>query len=63
MNNAQKFIVGELNYIADNVSDSSKQFKPSIVINHGLAKTKHIGITWEQFEHIKQYLIDSEKGE
>lgn len=61
MNNAQSFINSEFNYISDNVPDSSKVFKPCIVISHGLAKTKHISITWEEFEHIKQYLIDSEK--
>lgn len=63
LNNVQKFIKSEFNYISDNVPDSSMVFKPSIVINHGLAKTKHISITWKQFEHIKHYLIDSEKGE
>jgi hypothetical protein len=66
MNNAQKFINAEFNYISDNVPETSKVFKPDIVIDHGLAKTKHISITWEQFEHIKQYLIDSnhsDKGE
>lgn len=61
MNNSQKFIVSELNYIADNVPESSKQFKPSIVISHGSAKTKHIGISWQQLEQIKQYLLESEK--
>ena len=61
MNNAQKFINSEFNYISDNVPYSSRVFKPDIVISHGLAKTKYISITWEQFEHIKQYLIDSEK--
>ena len=63
MNSAQSFIDSEFNYISDNVPESSKVFKPAIVISHGLAKTKHISITWQQFEHIKQYLIDSEKGE
>ena len=63
MNNVQSFINAEFNYISDNVLDSSMVFKPTIVIGHGLAKTKHISISWEQFEHIKQYLIDSEKGE
>ena len=62
MNNVQKFIVGEFDYISDNVPDSSKVFKPCIVIGHGLAKTKHISITWEQLEQIKQLLINSEKG-
>lgn len=61
MNNAQKFINAEFNYISDNVPETSKVFKPCIVISHGLAKTKHIAITWQQFEQIKQYLIDSEK--
>ena len=63
MDNAQSFINSEFNYISDNVPESSKVFKPDIVIGHGLAKTKHISITWQQFEQIKQLLIDSEKGE
>lgn len=63
MNNAQKFINSEFNYISDNVPESSKVFEPYIVIGHGLVRTKNIAITWKQFEHIKQYLIDSEKGE
>jgi hypothetical protein len=63
MNNAQKFINSEFNYISDNVPDSSKVFKPNIVINHGLAKTKHISITWQQFEQIKQLLIDTSESE
>ena len=63
MNNAQSFINSEFNYILENVPDSSKVFKPCIVISHGLAKTKHISITWEQLEQIKQLLIDSENGE
>lgn len=61
MNNAQSFITSEFNYISENVPDSSRVFKPSIIISHGLAKTKHISISWEQFEQIKQLLIDSEK--
>jgi hypothetical protein len=61
MDNAQSFINSEFNYISDYIPESSKVFKPSIVINHGLAKTKHISITWQQFEQIKQLLIDSEK--
>ena len=63
MNNIQKFINSEFNYILDSVPNSSREFRPSIIINVSLARTKHIGITWEQFEYIKQYLIDSEKGE
>ena len=54
MNNAQKFISSEFSYISDNVPESAKVYKPCIVISHGLAKTKHISITWEQLEQIKQ---------
>ena len=63
MNNAQKYIKSEFDYISENMPESQKEYKPSIVINHGLAKTKHISITWEQLEQIKQYLIDSAKDE
>ena len=59
MNNALDFINSEFNYISDNVPESNKQLKPSIVINHGLAKTKHIAITWKQLEMIKQLLIET----
>jgi hypothetical protein len=61
MNNILSFINSEFNYISDNVPESSRVFKPNIVISHGLAKTKRISITWQQFEQIKQLLIDSEK--
>ena len=60
MNNTQSFIASEFDNVFDPVL-SRQGFKPDIVIGHGLAKTKHISITWEQFEFIKQYLIDSEK--
>lgn len=60
MNNAQSFIDDEFNYISENVPDSSRVFKPSIIISHGMAKTKHISITWDQLEQIKQLLITSE---
>lgn len=59
MNNTQSFINAEFNYISDNVPESSRVFKPDIVICHGLAKTKHISISWQQFEQIKQLLITS----
>ena len=62
MNKSQNFIKSEFDYISENMPDSQKEYKPSIIINHGLAKTKHISITWEQLEQIKQYLIDSAKG-
>lgn len=61
MNNTQKFIASEFDYISGNVPESSKVFKPAIVIGHGTAKTKHISITWEQLEQIKQLLIDTSK--
>ena len=63
MNNAQKFINAEFNYISDNVPELSKVYKPRIVISHGIAKTKHISISWEQLELIKQLLIDTSKSE
>jgi len=59
MNNTQKFIDGEFSYISDNVPKSLRVYKPCIVISHGIAKTKHISITWEQLEQIKQLLIDT----
>ncbi len=59
MNNVQSYIKSEFEHIINNTPESQKQFKPSIVINNGLAKTKHIAITWEQFEQIKQLLINS----
>lgn len=59
MNNAQSFIVSEFNYISENVPESGKQFKPSIVINHGTAKTKYIAVSWKQLEMIKQLLIET----
>lgn len=65
MNNAQKFIAGEF---SQHEKYADKSYKPSLVINscdnkgEGI-RTCYLGITWEQFEHIKQYLIDSEKGE
>jgi len=62
MNNIQSFIASEFDNVFNPIL-SRQGFKPDIVISHGLAKTKHIGITWQQLEHIKQYLIDSEKGE
>lgn len=63
MNNVQSFINAEFNYISDNIPETSKVFKPDIVICHGLAKTKYISITWQQFEQIKQLLIDTSESE
>ena len=63
MNNKQSFINFEFNYISGNVPESNKQFKPAIVINHGMAKSKHIAITWEQLEQIKQLLINTSENE
>ena len=61
MNNAQKYIASGFDYISSNVPESSKVFKPTIVVGHGIAKTKHIDITWEQLEQIKQLLIETSK--
>jgi len=63
MNNKQKFIASEFDYISSNVPASSKVYKPCIVISHGIAKTKHISISWEQLEQIKQLLIETSKSE
>ena len=61
MNNTQKFIASEFDYISSNVPETSRVFKPTITISHGIAKTKHISISWEQLELIKQLLIDTSK--
>lgn len=62
MNNAQKFIIAQFEHVEQKRIENDP-FKPQIKINFGLCDAKHISITWKQFEHIKQYLIDSEKGE
>ena len=63
MNNTQKYINAEFNYISDNVTESSKVYKSCIVISHGIAKTKHISVTWNQLEQIKQLLIGTSESE
>ena len=63
MNIVQSFINSEFSYILDNVPECSKQFKPAIVINHGMAKTKHITVSWKQLEMIKQLLIETSEKE
>ena len=63
MTNKLDFINSEFNYISDNAPEALRLLKPSIVINHGLAKTKHISISWDQLEQIKQLLIDTSKSE
>lgn len=40
-----------------------KVYKPTKTISHGMAKTKHIDITWEQLEAIKQLLINTSESE
>jgi hypothetical protein len=62
MNNAQKFIIAQFEHVEQKRIENDP-FKPQIKVNFGLCDSKHISITWDQFEHIKQYLIDSEKGE
>ena len=35
MNNTQKFIASEFDYISSNVPETSRVFKPTITISHG----------------------------
>ena len=66
MNNA-KFIADEFSHVSE---FADVEYKPSLQISaarleyapgQDILKTKHISITWQQFEQIKRYLIDSEK--
>ena len=65
MNNAQKFIKSEFEYVERN---SNAEFNPRIrlfstgLIDDGIT-SKHIRITWDQFEAIKQLLIDTSESE
>jgi len=61
MNNAQKFIIDQFEYVGQKRIENDP-FKPQIKVNFGLCDSKHISIIWQQFEQIKQLLIDSEKG-
>ena len=61
MNNVQKFIAGEFDYVKAQHPEYESAL-PQIRVNFGLFSSKYITITWEQFEHIKQYLIESAKG-
>lgn len=60
MNNTQKFIAGEFDFVKSNHSNYDSAL-PQIRVNFGLTQSKHITITWEQFEQIRHLLIDSEK--
>ena len=62
MNNVQRFISSEFDYVKAQHPEYDSAL-PQIRVNFGLTSSKHISITWLQFEQIKQYLIDSEKGE
>lgn len=60
MNNVQKFIAGEFDYVKSQYPDYDSAL-PQIRVNFGLFSSKYINITWQEFEQIKQLLIDSEK--
>lgn len=60
MNNVQKFIAGEFDYVKAQHPEYDFAL-PQIRVNFGLTSSKYLNITWEEFEQIKQLLIDSEK--
>lgn len=60
MNNVQKFIAGEFDFVKAQHPDYASAL-PQIRVNFGLTHSKYINVTWTEFEFIKQYLIDSEK--
>ena len=62
MNNAQKFIIAQFEHV-EQKRIKNDPFKPQIKINFGLCDTKHISISWDQLELIKQLLIDTSKSE
>ena len=66
MNNAQKFIESEFNFVENKNNPHcddwfKSNYKPRIQIssNDG-TKTKHISVSWDTLEQIKQLLIDNE---
>lgn len=63
MNNKQKFIASEFGYIFDNVKPEEMKYLPKLQITHCGNKTKHIDITWEQFDAIRQFIIDTSESE
>ena len=63
MNNKQKFIAIEFDYVLDQATPENRLYKPKLQINHCGAKTKHISISWEQLEQIKQLLIETSESE
>lgn len=60
MNKVQRFIAGEFDYVKAQHAEYESAL-PQIRVNFGLASSKYLNITWEEFEQIKQLLIDSEK--
>lgn len=62
MNKVQKFIASEFDYVKAQHPDYESAL-PQIRVNFGLTSSKYINITWQEFKHIKKYLIESEKGE
>ena len=61
MNNAQKFIIAQFGHVQQKQINNDP-FKPQIKVNFGLCDTKHISITWEQLEQIKQLLIETSES-
>lgn len=55
-NAAQNFILKEFDAVE---AGANRTYKPTIVVGHGCFRSKTIGITWEQFNYIKQYLYES----
>ena len=62
MNNTQKFIIAQFERVEQKRIENDP-FKPQIKINFGLYNAKHISITWQQLEQIKQILIDTSESE
>ena len=62
MNNTQKFIIAQFEHV-EQKRIKNDPFKPQIKINFGLCDTKHISISWEQLELIKQLLIGTSESE
>ena len=62
MNNVQKFIASEFDHVKAQHPDYESAL-PQIRVNFGLTSSKYLSITWEEFEQIKQLLIDSEKDD
>lgn len=55
-NATQNFIQKEFDAVE---AGANRTYKPTIIVGHGCFRSKTIGITWEQFNYIKQYLYES----